>query len=81
MTKKDVMKFSRLFHEMVQRKINGKPYFSLRTVPVRNCGGYSIEIRGAVLVHGDDLVAINSICESMCCTFRLYLKDGFMLIL
>lgn len=81
MTKKDVMKFSRLFHEMVQREINGKPYFSLRTVPVRNCGGYSIEIRDVVLAYGSEIVAINSICESMCCTLRLNLKDGVMLIL
>ena len=81
MTKKEVMKFSRLFNEMVQREVNGKPHIKWHVDRCDCCGGYCVIINNTSLLFGSDLVCINSIAESLCCSMRLHLQSCYIMII
>lgn len=81
MTKKQVMKFSRLFNEMVQKEVNGMPYIKWHVDRYDGCGGYCVIINNTALLFGSDLVCINSIAESLGCSLRLHLKSCYMVII
>jgi len=80
MTKKDVFRFSRLFNDLVQKKVNGHPDYKLEVHHIDYLEGYQIVLKPGCIVWPEEVQAIDAICYDMCLSLVLRFHDGIMVI-
>lgn len=81
MTKKGLMKFSRLFNELVQRNVNGHVYYGFHVEHIDYCGGIRVIIDGHCLLHESDLVALMACADAVTASVRVHLGNGYVEVL
>lgn len=80
MTRKNLVRFHRLFNELVQKKVNGRPSYRLVTHPIDYCGGTEVILHCDTIIWPGEFIALNTICEHMCLTLRIELSESRFII-
>ena len=80
MTRKDLVKFHRLFNELVQKEVNGKPSYKFDWHPVDYCGGVEVILTSDFLIWDKEISTLDSICRCMALSLQIELYNGRILI-
>lgn len=80
MTRKDLVKFHRLFNELVQKEVIGKPAYSFKWHPVDYCGGVEVVLRSDCIVWDKEICSLAAICRSMALSMYIELNDSRIII-
>lgn len=81
MTREKMQKIRVLLLALIQRKINGQPYVTIKTESIEHCGGYQLVISDVPLFHDNDVLAIIGVCVSCCVSFQLLLNEKKIVLL
>lgn len=80
MTKKQVLRFNRLFNDLVQKQVNGRNAFNLSLHQIDYLGGSEIHITSDTLIWLDEMHALQTICRDMCVQCCIELDRGRIVI-
>lgn len=80
MTKKEVLRFSRLFNDLVQKKVNGHPDYKLEVHHIDHLGGNEVILKPGCIVWPNEVQAIDTICHDMSLSCVLRFHDGIIVI-
>ena len=80
MTRKDLVKFHRLFNELVQKVVNGHPAYEFKWNQVDYCGGVEVVLRSDCIIWDREISTLDSICRSMALSLLIELYNGRILI-
>lgn len=80
MTRKDLVKFHRLFNELVQKEVNGQPSFKFDWHSVDYCGGVEVILTSDCLIWDREISALDAICRSMALSLQIELYNSRILI-
>lgn len=80
MTRKSLVTFHRLFNELVQKEVNGRPAYRLVTHPIDFCGGNEVVLHCDTIIWFDEITALNTICEKLCLSARIELSESRIII-
>lgn len=80
MTKKQVLRFNRLFNDLVQKKVNGHNAYQVSLLVIDYLGGYEIQIESNFLIWLNELQALQTICENLCANCMVKLDKGQIIV-
>lgn len=80
MTRKNLIKFHRLFNELVQMVIDGRPAYKFRWQPVDYCGGFEVILTSNYVIWDREISTLDAICRSMALSLQIELYNGRILI-
>lgn len=80
MTRKDLVKFHRLFNELVQKVVNGSPSYKFDWQPVDYCGGVEVILTSDCIIWDREISILDAICRGMALSMQIELYNGRILI-
>lgn len=80
MTRKKLVKFHRLFNELVQHEVDGHLAYGFKSHSVDYCGGVEVILRSDYVIWDREISTLDSICRSMALSMQIELYNGRILI-
>lgn len=80
MTRKELVKFHRLFNELVQKEVNGRLAYKVTFHEVDFCGGIEVIVHSDCLIWLNEIVTLQTICRLMCLNSYIELYGKRILI-
>lgn len=80
MTKKQVLRFNRLFNDLVQKKVNGRNAYQVSVQAIDHLGGYEIRLKSHCLIWLGEMRALQTICDDLCASCYIKLDESQIII-